>query len=216
LESADPYVRRNCINKGLRESDYLEAIRIMHKYNIQPMVHVLLKPLFLTEAEAVQDALRTIDYAFEHGAARVIFFMTNLKPYTLASWLQERGLYRVPYVWSGIHVLQNMKPRHRKQFTLSGIYSGMPIVQTAYNCARCTKDMIEGLQRYSNRLDQRILDELSQYSCSCRAEWEAAMREDAEPLPPRLARQYEYIARQMFGDTWWEQSQDWVLAELAN
>ena len=214
LESADPYVQRNCINKGLREADYVRAVTIMKKYHIQAMVHVLLKPLFLSEAEAIEDALYTINWAFEHGADRIIFFMTNLKPYTLASWLRERGRYRVPYVWSGLQVLRNMKPQHQKHFTLSGLYSGIPILQTAYNCPNCTSHMIEGLQRYSNRLDPSMLDELDRYPCACRDEWRQAVQSSGVQLPDRLAGEYKSIGLEMFGDAWWDEARDWVLSDL--
>jgi radical SAM enzyme (TIGR01210 family) len=214
VETADPYVQHNCINKGLIEEDSIRAIQTLKRHNIIALVHVLLKPLFLSESEAIADACRTVDWAFEHGADGIVFCMTNLKPYTLTHWLQQRGGYRVPYAWSGLQVLRSMKPEYRKLCTLSGIYSGVTILQTAYNCPRCTSKLIAGMQRFSTRPDPAILEELEGLECSCREEWKAIVSEKNEELPARLPLYYERIARAMFGDLWWLENRDGILADL--
>jgi radical SAM enzyme (TIGR01210 family) len=214
VETANPYIQLNCINKGLLEEDSINAIQILKRHNIVALVHVLLKPLFLTESEAIEDSINTINWAFEHGADGVIFCMTNIKPYTLTHWLQQRNGYRVPYVWSGLKVLQSIKPEYRKLCTLSGLYSGVTIHQTAFNCPRCTNAIIAGMQRFSTRPDPAILDELEQYACNCRAEWRSAIEDRAVHLPERLPNYYERIALEMFGDEWWSVERESVFLDL--
>jgi hypothetical protein len=214
IETANPYVQLNCINKGLTERDSIKAIQILKRHYIVALVHVLLKPLFLTESEAIADAVNTIEWAFRNGADGVIFCMTNIKPYTLTHWLQQRDAYRVPYVWSGLKVLLNLKPEYRKLCTLSGLYSGVTIYQTAYNCPRCTEKVISGMQHFSTRPDPAILEELDKYDCSCKDAWHSLLQEKHEELPQRLPVYYECIAREMFGDTWWNEVQESVINSL--
>ena len=214
LETIDGFVRRNCLNKRLTQAEILKALAAMRRYDIEPMVHVLLKPPFLTEREAILDATRTTRWAFAHGAVRVIFFMTNLKPFTLTEWLSSRGYYRVPYLWSGVTVLRDLAPECGSWITLSGIYSGVPILQRAHNCLQCSQRFIARLQQFSMSLDSSILAGLLASGCSCRTEWELSMAQEAISLERRLADAYERIARGVFGDIWWLDNWQWVLAEL--
>lgn len=214
LESSNPLIRRNCINKGLETSDFLAAMEVMRKYGVKSMVHILLKPPFLTEDEAIRDAIQSIKWAFDNGADRIILLMTNLKPYTLTDWLADRGRYRVPYVWSGIKVVRSLPKQHQRSFTLSGLYSGVPIAQTAYNCADCTGPLIAGLQEYSNSLDSRILDDLYSYSCECKLDYENLLSLASAPLQIRIRDEYEFIARSIYGDLWWNEAKDWVERDL--
>jgi len=215
IETSNPYIQLNCINKALGEIDARNAIQILKRNNISAFVHVLLKPIFLTEHEAILDSINSINWAFDQGADGVIFCMTNVKPYTLTHWLSQRRAYRVPYVWSGLKVLQSVRPEYRRRCTLSGLYSGIEIKETAYNCPECTKELISGLQIFSTRPDIAILDKLEQYPCHCKEEWKQVLNEKDPDLPNRLPVQYEKIARGLFGDTWWQQSKDAVLTELA-
>jgi len=143
-----------------------------------------------------------------------VFCMTNLKPHTLTHWLQQRGSYRVPWVWSGLTVLRGIDPQYRKLCTLSGLYSGVTIHQTAYNCPRCTDAILAGMQRFSTRPDPSTLDELGRYECPCREEWDAVLHEEVDSLPERLPGHYERIAREMFGDAWWCRVRESVLSDL--
>jgi len=214
MESANDYVRRNCVNKRLTRQEVVNSIEILHKYDIEALIHVLLKPAFLTEAEAIEDAVQSCNFAFAHGADRVIFLMTNLKPYTLTSWLAERGRYRVPYLWSAAAVLEQMGAGMKRPVTMSGFYSGVEILQLATNCDRCSEWAIAKLQAFSQTLDDGVLDSILKKDCSCRTEWQDALAIDSAPLMMRLRDEYEYIARSLFGKPWWEDNCDWVLTEL--
>lgn len=214
MESANDYVRRNCINKRLSKEDIVSAIETLHRYDIEALVHVLLKPPFLTEAEAIEDAVQSCNFAFAQGANRVVFFMTNLKPYTLTAWLAERGRYRVPYLWSAVSVLERIGAGMNRPVTLSGFYSGVEIQELANNCEACSPWVISTLQAFSQTLDGRILDSILEKSCSCGTEWQNTLKVSGVPLAMRLREEYEYIARSVFGSQWWGANRDWVLAEL--
>ena len=214
LESANPYVLRNCINKRISLEQYREAVDILHEYDIDAITHVLMKPAFLTEREAIEDTIKTIEWARRNGADRIVFFMANVKPFTLLSWMMHHGMYRVPYLWSGLEVLRRAKADLNHPITLSGIYSGIEIEQLAHNCDRCSDDIISDLQRFSMTLDTSILDDLDAIACSCRNEWEAVRTADSLPIPERLRQMYEEIAIGIKGLDWWRDNREWVLQEI--
>lgn len=215
LESSNRFIRRNVINKSLAPDQFEKAVGVLKRYDVKAMVHILLKPPFLTEAEAVRDAVASSQWAWEHGADRIIFLMTNRKPHTLVSWLAERGRYRVPYLWSGVEVLTKIGAGPERPVTLSGVYAGTPIMERARNCDRCSDSYLERIQEFSMTLDQSILQELQQFDCGCREEWETAMNVTVLPLRERLAEEYSVIGRGLFGEVWWEENAEWVLADLA-
>ncbi len=213
LESANPFVLRNCINKQISLRQYEEAVKILHEHNIEAITHVLLKPPFLTEREAIEDTVKTINWARSHGADRVVFFMTNVKPYTLTSWMMHNGMYRVPYLWSGLEVMRRIKVDLDNPITLSGIYSGIEIEQLPHNCEKCSEDFISELQRFSMTLDHSIIDDLWETSCDCREKWYELITREEEPLRSRITKMYRQVAIGVMGENWWESNQDWILRE---
>jgi radical SAM enzyme (TIGR01210 family) len=70
LEIKDDFYRRICINKGFSLQRYNSAANIITKY-LNLRTYVLLKPLFLTEKEAIEQAIETIEYAFASGTTTV-------------------------------------------------------------------------------------------------------------------------------------------------
>lgn len=57
LESADPWILKYCINKGNRIEDFINALKILSSLNILCMANVSLGSAFLSEREAIEDAV---------------------------------------------------------------------------------------------------------------------------------------------------------------
>ncbi len=110
LESVNDWVRRNCINKMLSLDTFLEAVELCHRCRVKVYAHVLTKPPFLNEFEAVEDAIETATWAFEHGVDRLGFALMNVKPGTVTQWLARRGSYRPPSYWSILQILLSLRP----------------------------------------------------------------------------------------------------------
>lgn len=67
LETVHPTVLPR-LNKRMTVEDFRRAADFLRRHGVDLRVFVLLKPPFLSEAEAVEWAGRTIDVAIEHGA----------------------------------------------------------------------------------------------------------------------------------------------------
>ena len=91
LEIKDDFYRRICINKGFSLQRYNLAASIITKY-LNLRTYVLLKPLFLTEKEAIEQAIETIEYAFAIGTTTVSLEACTIQDYTFMKYLYERGL----------------------------------------------------------------------------------------------------------------------------
>ena len=66
LESSDAEVLRK-LNKGMLPGDFSSAVSFLTTNNILSRAFILLRPPFMTEAEGISDAKKSLDFAFESG-----------------------------------------------------------------------------------------------------------------------------------------------------
>ena len=59
LETANDFIRNEYINKGFTLDDFKNAAEIVRKCGAKVKVYLLLKPPFVSEQEAIEDALRS-------------------------------------------------------------------------------------------------------------------------------------------------------------
>jgi len=215
LESSDPFVRDFIIHKSTRTEHYLNFYRISRDLGVISSSHVLLKPIFLTEKEAIEDAKRSIEWALNNGSSYVILMVMNIrKGYNLASWLWEKGKYRLPMLWSLIKLLLDLDTESLSRTVIGGLTSSETMLLSAKNCDKCTDRVTSLLNMYQYTLDRNYLEEAFEIDCECKSRWEALLHEEAPPLKERVIQYYEYIARNIFSDRWWEENKKWIISEV--
>lgn len=215
LESANPWVRKNCINKCLAEQPFREALDILHRYDIGVVINILLAPPFLSEREAIEDAVRSIEWAASLGKCRLNLALSTVKPYTLVHWLWQRGLYQPPKLWSALKVLRSIGSEYLSQTTVIGYSESTPITRRPSTCHKCDLFICDILREYRSKRELALVDAGLAYDCACRHEWaNRIVAQEAVSLPERVRNYYAYIGREMFGNEWWQENQEWVAAEL--
>lgn len=188
LESADDEVRNLCINKGLLIATYERAVNDISRAGATHLAHVLLKPPFLTEAEAVEDAVKTIGYAAALEPASIVLMAANVKTGTLLGELHRLGRYRSPWLWSVLEVLSRLDVRVRDRVLVYGFLCGMPMLETAHNCPSCTSRVRELIDRFDAERDVRHLEEATAIECDCKKDWLVEMAcSDTQPLINRVS-----------------------------
>ena len=101
VESTNKTIREFCHHKGLNDIKIIkDAIKSLHNYGFKALAYVNFKPIFLTEKEAVDDAIKTSIDCFKMGFDAVSIEPTSLQDYSLANYLYQMGEYRVPWLWS--------------------------------------------------------------------------------------------------------------------
>ena len=70
LETADNFLREICLNKGCSLSDITEAVQSL-KGIAETQLYILAGIPFLTEAEAIEDTVRSIQCAHSLGADEI-------------------------------------------------------------------------------------------------------------------------------------------------
>ncbi len=199
LESHNELIRNVILNKALTLRTYDRAVLTMNRHGVLPVTHVFLKPPLLTEREAVEDAAATIRYAVAAGSQRIVLMLANIKERTLPWWLTQRGLYRVPWLWSALRLLLSLTEEELSGLFVYGFKCGIPLLDTARNCASCTK-RIELLLDDFNRSGERApLRQAWNLECSCRFEWEHEFAR--APTAPLRDRAIE-LARTLSGGSY--------------
>ena len=161
LESSNDFVRNKCINKSLTWDCYLRAAKTITRYcNLR--TYILFKPPFLTESEAIDDAIGSIQDAFSVGSESVFLEICNVQRGSPLESLYDMGLYKPPRLWSVLDVLSRFEG---KKVFVGGINDYPPPKAEASNCEFCTENVKRELIRYNSTLD---LSPLMELDCECR------------------------------------------------
>jgi len=175
LESTQPEVLGRLVNKGASPEAYLAAADRVRQLGHRAKGYLLLKPPYLTEREAVEDVLTSIDVARERFDTLSVN-PVHIQNDTVVAWLYRRGRYRPPWLWSVVEVLAEGASRvggtRLVSFPTAG---GLP--RGPHNCGRCDRKVLAAIEEAS--LDQRFAP-LSELGCECRSVFEAQSR--LEPL----------------------------------
>ena len=206
VESTDSTIRELCHHKGIEDFEKVkEAINVLHKYNCKALAYVNFKPIFLTEKEAIEDAIKTAIDCFKMGFDAVSIEPTSLQECSLANHLYELGEYRVPWLWSikkivdGIYSqLDNKKLDIRiggyfDEEVLSGSqgvgYEGKNEIfphMTSSNCSICTDRYIEGIKEFNATYDIKNLDNIKECP-NCYQLWEDTIKiSDSRSIEQRI------------------------------
>lgn len=169
LESADDKIRELCVRKGFTYSDYLRAASLLMDMDIPLRTYLLLKPPFLTEKEAINDVLDSIERI--SGVTQSISINpVNVQKNTLVEKLWKRGEYRPPWFWSLIEVLRTSAaggaPRIFSSPTGAGTLRGI------HNCGKCDGVLNKAVSNFSFSQD---IQDLDLPDCECMTEWRAVL-----------------------------------------
>ncbi len=165
LESANDRVLEYAVNKGFTYADWRQTAETVRGAGFQVKTYVLLKPPFLTEEEALEDAVATIDAA--GGLSDAI----SLNPVavhgnTLVEYLWKRDRYRPPWLWSVAAVLDQASARFDGQLTCAVVAGGKQ--RGAHNCGDCDAALLGAIEQFTVHGKH---DAFEGIRCSCREEW---------------------------------------------
>lgn len=169
LESYNDVVRNYCFNKGFTWKSFKSSVeRIKERDGLRSLSYVALKPPFLDEREAIEDAIETISKCFEIGVDAVSLELMSVQEFTILEYLWLKGLYTPPWLWSALHVAKNIYDCG--EFRIGGepptYYP--PSMLSAHNCKKCTPKIWKMIRRYNETHNVRILESLT---CECKSEW---------------------------------------------
>lgn len=174
FDSEDHIVRNLIINKGISKGELEQAIEITKRLKIHSIVYVLLKPPFLTEREAIEDAIRSTSYLSTVDPTEIHYETVTVEADTLVGQMYANDLYRPMWLWSIIEVLKRVHSFATPYMTpLRYVARAMDV---PHNCTLCTETVTKKIyNRYCSDWD---LAHFSDPDCPCRAEWLDTVRKE--------------------------------------
>lgn len=191
-EAENDIVRNICINKGEQIQDYISAIEKLHDYGVRALAYVILKPPFLTEGEAITEAVRTIYSAQKLGFDSISLEPMSVHKYSLVHALYVKGLYDVPWLWSVIEVIKHTYVKVN-DLRIGGVgFFPRPktVTHNHHENNNCNKHAWEAIGLYNK---ERIVDELFELDCECKHTWASECANEGDSLKTRIAYQLEQV-----------------------
>ena len=171
LESRNSFVRNVCVNKGLSLERFESAVRTVQECGAHAVAHVLFKPPFVTEKEAIDDAVETINYLNSLHVRRIVLMVCNVKQGTLVGELYERDLYHPPQLWSVLNASLSVSPSARKKLLIYGFECGISMLALGGNCETCTPAILNAIDQFNGTADETLLQDAFAIPCACKNRW---------------------------------------------
>lgn len=218
LESADHWVLRNCLNKGLSLEVVQRAFECLALYGVGRAANILVGAPFLSHTQILENAIKSVEWALQHGATECNLFPVHVKTGTVLAWLQRRGLHEPLSLWSLVDVLDHLRElisTQRITFSWHRTYGATNILKAATTCDRCAADVLMLLDRLYESSDGEVLDSLLKIECGCIDEWRRRCENTAKNSALDLAEEaYDALGCELIGKEWWQERRTGVLAEL--
>jgi hypothetical protein len=181
VESTNYVIRELCHHKAIDDTKIIsDAVETLHKFQMKALAYVNFKPVFLTETEAIEDAIKTsVDCFKEFGFDAVSVEPTSLQENSLANYMYDLGLYRVPWLWSLrdiIHGIYDGTGSNKLDIRLGGYFDeevlsgsqGTGFAErneifphmTSSNCSYCTNEFVDAIKRFNMTYDVKDLDKV--------------------------------------------------------
>ena len=185
LESSDPEVLKVSVHKGFTPDDIRRAGLLLKENGLIVRTYLLLKPLYMNEAMAIEDAVRSARFADEFSD-EISINPLNVQRGTYVERIWKRGDFRPPWIWSLIEVFKRLSGTVDSRLISSP--SGGGSTRGVHNCGTCDMKALEAVERFSFSQDAKDLE----VGCACRSRWQAYL--DSEALlgsPADLDRDFE-------------------------
>ncbi len=185
LESSDPEVLRRSVHKGFTPEDIRRAGELIKSRGLMVRTYLLLKPPFMTESMAIEDAVRSARFA-DPFSDEISVNPLNVQRGTYVERLWKRGEFRSPWIWSLIEVFRRLSGTVDSRLMSSP--SGGGAQRGVHNCGECDRKVLDAIERFCYTQDVSDLD----VDCACRSKWEAYMEsEGILGSPADLDRDFE-------------------------
>ncbi|MHC3439544.1 archaeosine biosynthesis radical SAM protein RaSEA [Natrialbaceae archaeon A-gly3] len=173
LETATDRVRRDCVNKYFDFADFEAACAEAVDADAGVKAYLLMKPPFLTESEAVEDMLSSIERCGAvEGCHTVSMNPCNVQRYTMVDDLYFRDGYRPPWLWSVAHVLEETA---ETDVLVVSDPVGHGSERGPHNCKECDDLVQKAIKDFNLRQDPTVFE---QVSCDCERTWEAVLEHE--------------------------------------
>ncbi len=212
VESTDRFIREVCVHKKY-PSNFEEKLALMKKYGVEIWTHIILKPPFLTEKEAIEDAIKSINETLDKDwAEQVVLMSMNIKSSSLVGLLEEEGRYKLPSIWSVVEVLKRLGPEKCFKLLVHGFVTATGEEKIVEGCEICDKPIRGRLLKKWEKFKEEYEDLIrvaNSIECPCKKDWQEEISKVPEyDLRTRTAIEIDRLSRRYLGRSFFEEAKD--------
>ncbi len=170
LETLNEDTRLNKINKGITNESFEKSVKIINsiqEYDIRAKAYLLIKPILLSEVDAIKESIDSAIYAESVGVKRLSYTPATVHGGTFMDYLWKKGSYTPPWIWSCIEILK--QARNSVDIPVLLDTAGFGTRRGPFNCKKCN-NKLKNLIIESN-LEQEFTKELENFDCDCKNRW---------------------------------------------
>jgi len=166
LEAENDKIRNVYIHKGLTKDDYEKTVKLLKENGVNILTYVFIKPIYLNEREAIDEAIKTVEYAFKVGTDEIALESAFIQENTLMAKLFQENKFKPPWLWSIIEIIQ--KTYHLGPVQIGAFEDEPQPIAIPSNCPSCSPKIKDLLQQYRETHNINLFDNLE---CSCYEIW---------------------------------------------
>ncbi len=184
IETTNEEIRNNSIHKGVSNKDIENTIKLANNYNVGIKGYLLIKPLFITEKEAINDAIKSANQCIKLGVSRISFCPATIHKGSLMELIWQKNQYRPPFLYSIIEILKEVKSKNLDSLIMCDT-SGIPSLRGSHNIKDCScnfkiKELIED---FTITQDLSLLEEFN-FNCNCKDYWKEYIKYEQKNIVP--------------------------------
>jgi hypothetical protein len=185
VETINEKIRDLCINKPFPNTLLEKKVELLRSIGVIPKTYLLFKPPFLTEQESIDDFVHTVKALRELGVTEIDCESMTIQKHTLVEELWNRDMYRVPWLWSLISMIDRTATQDYPPVYLTPFRYNVSAMDSPRNCDVCTDRVTDAIFDYQKGELEK--DELLKLTCDCKQTWEAELAEhDERALEDRI------------------------------
>lgn len=173
LETSSDIIRKDSINKGFTFVNFVRASETAKKHGVTTKTYLMLKPPFLSEGEAMDDIIQSVNDAAQYSDT-ISINLCNVQRGTFVESLWQKQQYRPPWLWSIVEIIKKAKQVHPDMPIMSDPV-GAGSKRGPHNCKQCSHDVADAIRKFSITQDVGDFDELT---CDCKELWKKVLELD--------------------------------------
>ena len=177
LESSSERVLALSVRKGFTFRDFSQKAQMARELGVRVRAYILLKPPFLTEREAMDDAVHSMVEAAPL-CDTLSLNPVNVQRGTVVEQLWKRRIYRPPWLWTACRALLEAQGEIMERWPGTRLVcapSGAGQERGVHNCGLCDTAVTAALEEFSLSRDPAVLRRTMDAGCECTAAWRDAL-----------------------------------------
>jgi hypothetical protein len=179
FDSTNEFVRKYCINKGADIIEQFNTINLLKKTNITPLCYILLKPPFLSEKEAIEDTVNSIEELHSKGFVVFSIEPVSIQTGSFVQYLYKKKQYKPPSFWALQEVIRRIKDMPIEVRIGGWQYRPSPYYSLKdYRCEYgCHVHFEKGIKNINIG---KGYETLLNIKCTCKKEWERKIESEED------------------------------------